>query len=99
MDGIEYSLSKALTILEKLKDEYPELNKVIKEACDRRPPPGARRKIKIFNIEQKRGKIWIYTNIPRSFDEEYKRYLENRIREKIDFEGIPISIHVKKKMK
>ncbi len=98
MDGIEYSLSKALTILERLKDEYPELDKVIKEACEFRPPPKARKKIKIFNIMQKKGKIWINTNVPRSFDEEYRRYLENRIREKINFEGIPISIHTKKKM-
>ncbi len=98
MDGIEYSLSKALTILERLKDEYPELDKVIKEACEYRPPPKARKKIKIFNIMQKKGKIWINTNVPRSFDEEYRRYLENRIREKINFEGIPISIHTKKKM-
>jgi len=99
MEGVEYSLSKALDILEKLKDEYPELNKIIKDACEYRPPPGARSKIRVFNTEQKNGKIWIHTNIPRSFDEEYKRYLENRIREKIDFEGIPISIHAKKKMK
>ncbi|MCK4321309.1 ribosome biogenesis GTPase Der [candidate division WOR-3 bacterium] len=99
MRRIDYSLSIALKILKRLEKEYPELKNVIKEACEYRPPPGARRALKIYSVKQKGGRIWIRTNLPKSFDEEYKRYLEKRIREKIKFEGIPISIRVKKEIK
>jgi GTP-binding protein len=99
MRRIDYSLSIALKILKRFEREYPELKNVIKEACEYRPPPGARRALKIYSVKQKGGRIWIRTNLPKSFDEEYKRYLEKRIREKIKFEGIPISIRVKKEIK
>lgn len=99
MRMIDYSLSIALKILKRLEREYPELKNVIKEACEYRPPPGVRRALKIYSVKQKGGRIWIRTNLPKSFDEEYKRYLEKRIREKIKFEGIPISIRVKKEIK
>lgn len=99
MRRIDYSLSIALKILKRLEKEYPELKNVIKEACEYRPPPGAKRALKIYSVKQMGGRIWIRTNLPKSFDEEYKRYLEKRIREKIKFEGIPISIRVKKEIK
>ncbi len=95
--GIDDSLSLALEILDGLDREYPELKEVIKEACSYRPPPNARRELKIHSVKQNGGRIWIRTNLPESFDKEYERYLENRIREKLGFKGIPLSIRVKKR--
>ena len=99
MRGIEYSLSLALKILNGLNIEYPELKEIIEEACRYRPPPKAKRELRIYSVRQKGGRVWIRTNLPKSIDKEYKRYLENRIREKLGFEGIPISIRVKKEKK
>jgi GTP-binding protein len=90
--GIGESLSLALKVFEKLKANNPELEEIVKKAIEYRPPPGARNKVVLRSVTQKGKDIIIKTNEKKSFDEQYKRYLENRIRKKIDFDGIPISL-------
>jgi GTP-binding protein len=90
--GIGESLSLALKVFEKLKANNPELEEIVKKAIEYRPPPGARNKVILRSVTQKGKDIIIKTNEKKSFDEQYKRYLENRIRKKIDFDGIPISL-------
>ena len=92
MEGIEKALSSALDIVDKLDKEKPELESVVKKAIDYRPPPGARKKVELHSATEHRGKINLNTNSNKDFDEQYLRYLENRIRRKIDFKGIPISL-------
>ncbi len=95
MEGIEKSLSLALEIVDKLDKKKPELESVIKKAIDYRPPPACRKKVELYSLKEYRGKIILNTNANKNFDEQYRRYLENRIRKKIDFKGIPISLKLK----
>lgn len=92
LQGIEESLSSALEIVDKLDKEDPKLESVVRKAIDYRPPPASRKKVKLYSIKQYGGKIILNTNENKSFDEQYKRYLENKIRKKIDLKGIPISL-------
>lgn len=92
MQGIEESLSSAFKIVDKLKKENPELESVVRKAINYRPPPNCKKKVKLYSVKQNGGKITLNTNENKSFDEQYKRYLENRIRKEVDLKGIPISL-------
>jgi len=95
MEGIERSLSVALEIADKLGKENSNLESVVRKAIEYRPPPGSRKKVELYSVKQYGGNIILNTNDNKSFDEQYKKYLENRIRKKIDFKGIPISLKLK----
>lgn len=97
MEGIEKSLSLALEVVDKLKNKYPNLEEVVREAIDYRPPPDARGKVELYSVKQYGTNIVLEANEEKSFDEQYKKYLENRIRKKIDFEGIPISVKLERR--
>ena len=66
------------------------------------PPPAAKGKyIKIKYVTQ----LPVYTpsfaffcNFPQYIKEPYKRYIENRMREKFDFSGVPIQNIFQKKI-
>ncbi len=94
--GVEKSLSLALEIVDKLEKKRPELESVVRKAIEYRPPPQAREKVELYSIKEYRGRIILNTNANKSFDEQYQRYLENRIRKEIDFKGIPISLKLKR---
>jgi GTP-binding protein len=93
---IEESLSLALEIVDKIDKKKPELESVVKKAIDYRPPPGSTKKVELYSLKEHRGKITLNTNADKNFDEQYRRYLENRIRKNIDFKGIPISLKFKR---
>lgn len=38
-----------------------------------------------------------YCNLPQYVKEPYKRYLENKLREKYNFTGVPVQIYMRKK--
>ncbi|MEO0293526.1 MAG: ribosome biogenesis GTPase Der [candidate division WOR-3 bacterium] len=97
MEGVDKSLSLALSITDKLKKKHPELKRVIEEAISYYPPPNIFKKIKLYSVKEKGGNIVLETNYKGDFDDQYKKYLINRIRKEIDFEGIPISIKLKRR--
>ncbi len=78
-----------------------ELNEVMLQVVKNNPPPALKGKyVKIKYVTQ----LPIYTpafaffcNLPQYVKEPYKRYLENRMREKFDFTGVPIRIFFRKK--
>jgi GTP-binding protein len=78
-----------------------ELNDVMLEIIKNNPPPALKGKyVKIKFITQ----LPIYTpafaffcNLPQYVKDPYKRYLENRLREKFEFTGVPIRIFFRKK--
>lgn len=78
-----------------------ELNEVMLQVIKNNPPPALKGKyVKIKYVTQ----LPIYTpafaffcNLPQYVKEPYKRYLENRMREKYDFSGTPIRIFFRKK--
>jgi GTPase len=97
-------------VIEEAKVVYDERNKLIKtsklnevllEEIKRMPPQAMRGKeIKINYITQLKAAhpiFGFFTNEPTMITENYKRYLEKKIREHFGFAGVPISIVFKKK--
>lgn len=78
-----------------------KLNDVILAEIERYPPPAWKGKyIKIKYITQlptRNPVIAFFCNLPQYIKAPYTRYLENRIRENFDFEGVPIKVTYKKK--
>jgi GTP-binding protein len=91
------------TVNENRKRKIPtsELNEILLEIIRDNPPPALKGKhIKIKYVTQ----LPVYTpsfaffcNLPQYVKEPYKRYLENRMREKFDFSGVPVRIFFRKK--
>jgi GTPase len=100
-------IHKVLDLVEKVntnrnrKINTSELNEVMLQIVKNNPPPALKGKyVKIKYVTQ----LPIYTpafaffcNLPQYVQESYKRYLENRMREKYDFSGVPIRIFFRKK--
>ena len=77
------------------------LNERMQEAIDQYPPPSLKGKqITIKYVTQLPSPTPIfafYCNLPQYIKDPYKRFLENKIREFFDFEGVPITIVLRKK--
>ncbi len=77
------------------------LNNYMLDVIDQNPPPAVKGKlVKIKYVSQ----LPIYTpafaffcNLPQYVKEPYMRYLENKLREKFNFSGVPIRIFIRKK--
>jgi GTPase len=78
-----------------------ELNEVMLGIITGNPPPSLKGKyVKIKYVTQ----LPVYTptfaffcNLPQYVKEPYRRYIENRMREKFDFTGVPVRIFFRKK--
>ncbi|HEX2922184.1 MAG TPA: ribosome biogenesis GTPase Der [Bacteroidales bacterium] len=78
-----------------------ELNEVMLEVINNNPPPSLKGKyVKIKYVTQ----LPLYTpafaffcNLPQYVKDPYKRFIENRMREKFNFTGVPIRIFFRKK--
>ena len=83
------------------KIKTKELNDVSQEIIAAYPPPAIKGKfIKIKYATQLPGrspKFAFFCNHPQYVSESYKRYLENRLRERYSFCGVPIMIFFRKK--
>jgi GTPase len=100
-------IHKVLELVERVnlnrnrKISTSELNEVMLQVVKNNPPPALKGKyVKIKYVTQ----LPIYTpafaffcNLPQYVKDPYKRYLENRMREKYDFTGVPIRIFFRKK--
>lgn len=77
------------------------INEIIRDAYIENPPAVIKgKKLKIYyasEVSNKPPRIDIEVNTKASVHFSYKRYLENRIRENIDFSGTPIQIVFKNK--
>lgn len=79
-----------------------ELNEVLLPEIDATPPPTTHtgKEIKIKYITQGGDNYPVFlffTNYPKNIAESYKRFLENMIRRKYDFTGVPLTIVFKQK--
>lgn len=78
-----------------------ELNEVLLPIVKQSPPPVNKDKVvKIKYITQLPTPFpafAFFCNLPQYVRENYKRFLENQIRAKWDFEGVPIEIYFRKK--
>ena len=78
-----------------------KLNDILLPFIEEYPPPATKGKyVKIKFITQLPGappKFAFFCNLPQYVHENYKRYLENKLRESFDFQGVPVSIFMRKK--
>jgi len=85
----------------KKKIPTAELNDVMLGITQNNPPPSVKGKyIKIKYVTQLptySPSFAFFCNLPQYVKEPYKRYIENRLREKFDFSGVPLRIFFRKK--
>lgn len=83
------------------KVKTSELNQVMLEAIESYPPPSLKGKfVKIKYVTQlpsQTPSFAFFANLPQYVKEPYRRYLENKIREKFNFAGVPVQIFIRKK--
>ena len=80
----------------------PKLNRIIKEALIRHPPPmgSNRRRPKIFYAAQigiQPPTIMLKCNNPNSFSQTYQKYLLGVLRDSLDFGEVPIRMVLEKR--
>jgi GTPase len=96
-------IEKAVTVFNNKTKRIPtsELNNAMLPEIVHYPPPGMKGKhIQIKYITQVAAKspaFAFFCNLPQYIQESYQRFLENRLREKFDFEGVPIRLFFRKK--
>jgi len=78
-----------------------KLNDKIIPIISKNPPPAVKGKyVKIkfcTQLPSSYPQFAFFCNLPQYVKEPYRRFLENKIREHYDFEGVPISIFFRKK--
>jgi len=78
-----------------------ELNEVMLPIVENYGPPAHKGKyVKIKYITQlplPYPSFAFFANLPQYVKEPYKRFLENKLREKFNFHGVPITVYIRKK--
>ncbi|WP_026935252.1 ribosome biogenesis GTPase Der [Christiangramia echinicola] len=78
-----------------------EFNDVILPIIERNPPPAYKGKfVKIkfcMQLPTPHPQFAFFCNLPQYVRDPYKRFLENKLRQEFDFQGVPISIFFRKK--
>ncbi|AZQ43577.1 ribosome biogenesis GTPase Der [Nonlabens ponticola] len=78
-----------------------QLNETLLPIIENTPPPSLKGKfVKIKFITQlptPQPQFAFFCNLPQYVREPYKRFLENKLREKFDFTGVPVSVYMRKK--
>ncbi len=87
----------------KLRIPTAQLNRDLLPELEHTPPPAVRgRDLRINYITQTRIEpplFVFFCNFPDLIPDSYKRFIERKLREKYDFEGVPISFLFRKKHK
>ena len=78
-----------------------KLNEVLLPIIQNYPPPAYKAKyVKIKFVTQlptPQPQFAFFCNLPQYVKEPYKRFLENKLRENFDFNGVPVDIYMRKK--
>jgi GTP-binding protein len=100
---IHKALETAMQVYENRTRKIPthELNEVMLDVIAQTPPPAMKGKyIRIKFVQQlptHSPSFAFFCNLPQYLTDAYKRFLENRLRERFNFEGVPIRIFFRKK--
>lgn len=96
-------LQTAIRVYENRKRQIKtsELNDYLLPIIEQTPPPALKGKyIKIKYITQLSSPTPVFAffcNLPQYIRDNYRRFLENKIRERWDFEGVPLLIYFRQK--
>lgn len=99
------TLETAIHVYEnrKKKIKTSVLNDFLLPLLERTPPPAIKGKyVKIKYITQlptPTPQFAFFCNLPQYINESYRRFIENKMREKFDFTGVPIDIFFRSKTK
>lgn len=97
--AMETALGVYKNLSQKIKTK--KLNDIMLPIVKKNPPPqykGKNVKIKfITQLPTPQPQFAFYCNLPQYVKEPYKRFLENKLRENFDFNGVPISVYMRKK--
>jgi ribosome-associated GTPase EngA len=78
-----------------------KLNDVMLPIIENYPPPATKGKyIKIKYVTQIAGRspmFAFFCNLPQYIKEPYRRFIENKLRENFDFEGVPVQVYFRQK--
>lgn len=78
-----------------------KLNEVMLPLIENYPPPATKGKyIKVKYVTQVGAKspmFAFFCNLPQYIKEPYRRFIENKLREHFDFEGVPIEVYFRRK--
>ncbi len=97
------ALEKTMEVFENRNQKIPTsvLNDFVQDVVTRTPPPAIKGKhIKIkfaTQLPTHAPSFAFFCNLPQYIRDPYKRFLENRLRERFNFEGVPIRIFFRKK--
>ena len=97
------TLEVAAKVYENKTKKIPtsKLNEVMLQVIENYPPPALKGKyIKVKYVTQLPGRTPMFAffcNLPQYVKDPYKRYIENKLREHFDFEGVPIQIYFRQK--
>ncbi len=100
---IHKAIEVALKVCDSRARRIPthKLNETMLPFIEAYAPPAIKGKyVKIKFVTQLPGrnpKFAFFCNLPQYVNESYKRYLENKIRDSFDFQGVPIVIYMRKK--
>lgn len=96
-------VEKAMEIYQNKTKKIPtsKLNEVMLEIIENYPPPSTKGKyIKIKYATQLPGRspmFAFFCNLPQYIKEPYRRFVENKLRENFDFNGVPIQVFFRQK--
>ncbi len=96
-------IEKAVQVYENKTKKIPtsKLNDTVLKEIERTPPPSVKGKmIQIKYITQVNARFpsfAFFCNLPQYIIGSYERFLENKIREYFDFEGVPVRLIFRKK--
>ncbi len=93
----------AMQVYENRKRRIPtsQLNEFLQEAQEAQQPPAYKGKyVKIKYVTQlptQTPQFAFFCNLPQYIRDSYKRYLENKLRERFNFSGVPIQLYFRQK--
>ena len=97
------AIEEAIRVNENRIKKIPtsKLNEVMLEIIAHTPPAAVKGKyIRIKYIQQlptHAPSFAVFCNLPQYIQDSYKRFIENRLRENFDFNGVPIKVFFRKK--
>ncbi len=97
------ALETAVGVFESRKQRIPtsKFNEYMLKIIEHMPPPALKGKyVKIkycMQLPTPMPQFVFFANLPQYVKDPYKRFLENKIREKWDFSGVPIDVYIREK--